>query len=90
MQKDDSKSQAGATADSSTKDEFASVSQHNAKPPVVGLPSLSKVGYVSNEKHRKLFEEYLSCPDNMKSGVLVTCDPETQKIVKLQIPSCVQ
>jgi hypothetical protein len=41
MQKDDSKSQARTAADSSTGDENNSVSQHNAKPLVVGLPSLS-------------------------------------------------
>lgn len=39
MQKDDSKSQAGAEVDSSTKDEITSVSQHNAKPLVVGRSS---------------------------------------------------
>jgi hypothetical protein len=41
MQKDDSKSQARTAADSSTGHENNSVSQHNAKPLVVGLPSLS-------------------------------------------------
>lgn len=90
MQKDDSVPSAGTIADSSAKAENILEASNDTKPNVVGLPSLSKVGYVSNEKHRKLFEEYMSCPDNMKGGVFITCDPETQKIVKLQIPSCVQ
>lgn len=36
MQKADSKGSAGTAADSSTKDEITSVSQHSRKPPVVG------------------------------------------------------
>jgi hypothetical protein len=40
MQKDDSKGQARTAADSEQKDENLSVSQHNAKPLVVGSPLL--------------------------------------------------
>jgi len=87
MQKDDNTPSAGTKADSEQKAENIFASSNDTKPNVVGLPSLSKVGYVSNENHRKLFEEHLSCSDNMKGGVFVTCDPKTQKIVKLQILS---
>ena len=37
MQKDDSKGQARTAADSEQNDQDLSVSQHNAKPPVVGI-----------------------------------------------------
>lgn len=41
MQKDDSKGQARTEVDSEQNDQDLSVSQHNAKPIVVGSPSLS-------------------------------------------------
>lgn len=35
-----------------------------------------KLGYVSNEKNRKRWEQYLSNPENIKSAVHIICNPE--------------
>lgn len=75
MQKSDSNSSAGTEVDSSTKDENLSVSSHDTKPNVVGLPSSPEIGYASSQRAKIWGKEFLSNPDKFPCRVTMIVNP---------------
>lgn len=85
MQKADSNSSAGASADSSTKDDATFVSSNDAKTNVVGIPDeLEKAASPSREPVKVLSINYY-CQKDKDKNVFASLSDDEQKQISIII-----